>query len=356
VLGLILRRARGLAGALIACWMIVAYLAVTQWVFTAAGLAFSVGFPSVSILLIYIFVGVQQFAVERNEKRQVREVFGRYVSPEIAKHVSERPEVLKLGGERRMLTVMFCDLRGFTSIAERIAPERLVELLNEYLGAMTDVVLAHDGTLDKYIGDAVMAFWGAPVAHDDDALKACRAAIEMTERCASLQARWQAHGDTTLEIGIGLHTGDMVVGNMGSERRLAYTVVGDAVNLGSRLEGLTKRYGVAILASEQTLAQAGDEVVAREIDIVRVRGRTRPVRVFEILGRRGERERLSLVIERFAQGLDAYRARDWARARAAFEDVLRVRPGDGPARMYLSRCEVYATSAPSALWDGVAAD
>jgi adenylate cyclase len=356
MLGLILRRARGLAGALTAGWLIVVYLAVTQWLFTAMGLAFSVGFPIVSILLIYIAVGVQQFAVEHNEKRQVREVFSRYVSPEIAKQVSEQPDVLRLGGERRTLTVLFCDLRGFTSIAEHLAPERLVELLNEYLGAMSDVVLAHDGTLDKYIGDAVMAFWGAPVAHEDDALKACAAAIEMVERCAALQTRWQAAGGPQLEIGIGIHTGEMVVGNMGSERRLAYTVVGDAVNLGSRLEGLTKRYGVSILATEQTLALARERVVAREVDIVRVRGRTRPVRVFEILGADRERDRWSLLTERFAQGLEAYRARNWARARVAFEDVLRARPGDGPARLYLSRCEVYATSAPSTLWDGVAAD
>jgi len=355
VLGYVLRHARGIWGALAAFALAGSYLVASQSLFIATGIALGVVFPVATLVLSYVTIGAQQFAVERSEKRQVREMFARYVTPEVAMRVSERPDLVKLGGEKRNLTLMFCDIRGFTTIAEQAAPEALVEMLNEYLTAMTEIVFAHGGTLDKYIGDAVMAFWGAPVAHDDDPARACRAALEMRDRARILQTRWQSRGWPKLEIGIGIHTGEVIVGNMGSERRLAYTAVGDDVNLASRLEGLTKKYAVTLIASEMTIAAAREAVFAREVDVVRVRGRSQPVRIFEVCGVSAERGEHALVFERFAEGLSAYREREWRAAHAAFEDVLRVRPDDGPARMYLNRCQVYMISAPSAAWDGIAA-
>jgi adenylate cyclase len=219
---------------------------------------------------------VHHYIVEASEKRKIRNAFGLYLNPELARQVSERPEMLRLGGEKRVLTVLFSDIRGFTSISERLDPSALVELLNVYLGKMTDVVFANEGTLDKYIGDAIMAIWGAPIPHDDHAARASRAAVGMVECLEKLHTEFDARGWPRLETGIGLHTGEMIVGNMGSVRRLSYTVMGDNVNLGSRLEGLTKYYHTRIIASEDTVRAAGDGIVAREIDLVRVKARRSP--------------------------------------------------------------------------------
>ena len=353
ILGSALHFARGILGALIALTLGVGYLFVSQLIFVHYGLPLSLIFPFLAIGLTYPAIAVQHYVVEEREKRKIRDAFGLYLSPSLARLVSERPEMLALGGEKRDLTVMFSDIRGFTTTSERLEPETLVELLNKFLGEMTDVIFAHDGTLDKYIGDAIMAVWGAPVPQADHAARACRAALGMVNRLRFLDEHWTDRGWPVLEIGIGINTGPMVVGNMGSERRLSYTVIGDNVNLGSRLEGLNKVYGSRIIASEATIRAAGDVVVTRELDLVRVKGKRLPVRIFEILALVEERSAWTLLLERFAAGLHAYRDQRWDEAMAAFSAVLEVRPDDGPSRLYLERCRERSARAPEPNWDGV---
>ena len=354
-LGLALRRARGLMAAAVAYLLVGLYLGGTQKLFTTTGIPLGMVFPIACIVLVYTGISVHHYIVEASEKRKIRNAFGLYLNPELARQVSERPEMLRLGGEKRVLTVLFSDIRGFTSISERLDPSALVELLNVYLGKMTDVVFDHEGTLDKYIGDAIMAIWGAPIPHDDHAARASRAAVGMVECLEKLHAEFDARGWPRLETGIGLHTGEMIVGNMGSVRRLSYTVMGDNVNLGSRLEGLTKYYHTRIIASEDTVRAAGDGIVAREIDLVRVKGKAQPVRIFDVLGLGGNGSgmRAAMLCSLFAEALTAYRERRWQEALASFQRLHTQFPEDGPTELYIERCRELLSRAPSHEWDGV---
>jgi adenylate cyclase len=353
VLGGVLHYARGVSGALAAAALFGGYLAGSQWLFVSQGLPLSLVYPLLAIALTYVAISVQHYVVEEREKRKIRDAFGLYLNPALARLVSERPEMLKLGGDKRELTVLFSDIRGFTTMSERLEPEILVELLNEFLGAMTEVIFAHDGTLDKYIGDAIMAVWGAPIPQTDHAVRACRAALGMLSRLRDLDAEWRQRGRPQLAIGIGLNSGPMVVGNMGSARRLSYTVIGDNVNLASRLEGLNKLYGCSIIASEATIQQAGDIMVTREIDLVRVKGKRQPVRIFEVLAPAEEKQRWAALVERFDAGMRAYRQRRWHDALAEFGALLDERPDDGPAILYVERCRTMLATPPEKDWDAV---
>jgi len=353
LLGTGLRRMRGLVGFAYAIMVLGAYLWGSQLVYLHAGMPLSLVYPFLSIVLTYTSVVVLQYVIEEREKRKVRRALALYLSPSMADLVSEQPERLMLGGDKRDMTVFFSDIRGFTSISEKLTPEELVELLNEYLGAMTNIIFEHDGMLDKYIGDAVMAVWGAPLAQPDHARRACLATIEMVERLAELNRKWEDRGWPRLEIGCGLNSGPMVFGNMGSEQHLALTVMGDNVNLGARLEGTNKKYGTRILASDSTVRAAGDAIVARELDMVRVKGRIEPVRMYEILGAAGARERWQPVIDEFERGLAAYRNCRWVDAIESFERVEAANPGDGPAALYIERCRAFAAQPPPPDWDAV---
>jgi len=353
LLGILLHYTGGVVAALVATILLVVYLLLSQWALLSSGLLLSVIYPGLAVTLTYPAIALQQYVVVERKKRKTQEAFERYLNPSMARLVSEHPEMLALGGDKRELTVLFSDIRGFTTFSEQLEPEVLVELLNTFLGEMTDIILGREGMLDKYIGDAIMAVWGAPLAQPDHAARACRAALAMASRLAILNQQWQLRGWPTVEIGVGLNTGAMVVGNMGSVRRLSYTVIGDNVNLGSRLEGLNKMYGTRIIASEATIAAAGDAVVARELDRVRVKGRRLPVKIFEILAPAEERAAWVSVVEDFASGLAAYRQRQWSQAVTAFEAVLALRKDDGPAKHYLQRCHDMVANPPDAKWDGV---
>jgi adenylate cyclase len=329
------------------------YLVVSHHVFLAYGLPLGLVYPLLAITLAYGAIGLQQYVVEEREKRKIRDAFGLYLSPSLARLVSEKPEMLALGGDKRELTVLFSDIRGFTTISEGLEPETLVELLNTFLGDMTDVIFAHDGMLDKYIGDAIMAVWGAPLPQGDHAVRACRAALDMVSRVRTLDEHYKTRGWPALEIGIGVNSGPMVVGNMGSARRLSYTVIGDNVNLASRLEGLNKLYGSHIIVSEATALEAGETVTARELDLVRVKGKRLPARIFEILAPGSERAAWAEIAKRFAAGLAAYRDGRWTDAMSEFAAVLALRPDDGPTQLYLKRCARMAAQPPATEWDGV---
>ncbi|HUI25854.1 MAG TPA: adenylate/guanylate cyclase domain-containing protein, partial [Candidatus Kryptonia bacterium] len=354
ILGVLLHYARGVVGALLAVGLMGAYLVGSQWLFVVYGLPLTLVYPLLAVSLTYAAIGVQHYVTIDREKRKIRNAFSLYLSPSVADLVSERPEMLALGGDTRELTVLFSDIRGFTTISERFQhdPHTLVALLNEFLGGMTDVIFAHDGLLDKYVGDEIMAVWGAPLPQADHAARACRGALDMMKRLAELNEEWKQRGWPPLDIGIGINSGPMVVGNMGSQRRLSYTVVGDNVNLGARLEGLNKLYGSHIIASESTIEAAGDLVV-RELDLVRVKGKYQGVRIFEVLGLATDREHWADLVERFNSGVYAYRARRWDEAIHAFAALLDERPDDGPSRLYLGRCRGMLEAPPAPDWDGV---
>jgi adenylate cyclase len=261
------------------------------------------------------------------EQRLLRDVMARYLSPTVSQWVLRDPARLTLGGETRLMTVLFSDLRGFTTLSHRLDPQALVDLLNEHMGAMTEVVFRHDGVLDKYIGDALMAFWGAPMAQPDHAARACRTALDMVARLWDLQEDWTRRGLPRLELGIGINTGSMVVGNMGSRARLAYTVIGDAVNVASRLEGLSKEYGTRVVIGEATREAAGPAFEYRCLDVVAVKGRSEPLTVYEVLA---PAEALDPAhqgrLARYDEGLALYRARRFAAAREVFAGSTRSGP------------------------------
>jgi adenylate cyclase len=229
-----------------------------------------------------------QYFVEGREKRQVKRLFARYVSRDVFEQLMADPGSARLGGQRREMTVLFSDIRGFTTFSEQGAPEEIVQQLNEYFSRMVHVLFEHRGTLDKFVGDAVMALFGAPVEDPDHAEHAVQAALAMLDELDGLNRTWSAQGRPTLKIGIGVNTGDMVAGNIGSETIMSYTVIGDAVNLGSRLESLNKQYGTTIIVSETTRARLGERYDIRPLGDVVVKGKTRPVAIFEIRKQQSE--------------------------------------------------------------------
>src|SRR5258708_22092303 len=313
---------------------VVAVSAGLVWV--AATAAFWRGYdviaavPLVELGAMFVLVTVYRYATEERDKRKLRKAFQLYLNPEVMEEMLEQPENLQLGGKELEISVLFSDIRGFTTISEKLSPQALVHLLNAYLSPMTDIVFKKRGTLDKYIGDAVMAFFGAPVQTELHAANSCDAALEMMETLSLLREQWRIEDPHIPEadIGIGIHSRPMVGGNMRSQQRFNYTVMGDNVNLASRLEGLNKEYGTHILVSEQTLSAARKGLKdraaygVRELDAVRVQGKKDPVRLFE-LRRRGmpETEELPL-LEGYAEGLRLYRAQKFAEARRQVEWLL----------------------------------
>jgi len=241
--------------------------------------------PGLGIIFSYLGIMGYRFRTEEREKRWIKKTFSYYLSPQVISELISNPEKLKLGGERKNLTVLFSDIRGFTSLSERLNPEETVGILNEYLSSMTEIVFKYNGTLDKFIGDAIMAFWGAPIPQEDHAEKAVFCAIEMIEKLAQLQEQWKQQNKPIIDIGIGINTGEMVVGNMGSSQRMDYTVIGDNVNLASRLETLNKQYGTKIIISETTYQIVKDKVETKPLGQVNVKGRQKPVTIYEVLRR-----------------------------------------------------------------------
>lgn len=319
----------------------------------SAGLVMPVAAVVSAILGIYAFNMSWGYFVESRSKRQFTELFGQYVPPELVDEMARDPERYSMEGKNEELTVLFSDVRGFTSISEGLDPKELTQLMNVYLGAMTAVVQKHRGTLDKYIGDAIMAFWGAPVANADHARLAVVAALEMQTELRRLDQPFKVRGWPTLHIGVGINSGTMTVGDMGSKVRKSYTVMGDAVNLGARLEGITKQYGVGIIVSDATRALVKD-LVYRELDRVRVKGKDEPVGIFEPLGEEGqidEAERNEL--ELWHQALASYRRQDWEQAQRQLDQLARSSPQRALYPLYVKRVAYCRANPPGEAWDGV---
>lgn len=324
-----------------------------QQTLSLKGLYLSPLVPLVTLAGNFGVLSFLKFRGEEREKRRVRSSFEHYLSPEVISRVLKNPGLLQLGGEKKEMTVMFTDIRNFTSLSEKLEPQELVAFMNEFHSAMTGIILEHGGTLDKYIGDAIMAFFGAPVEQPKHALIGCRTALAMLEHLCECRGKWCFPGFSRIEIGVGLSSGEMVVGNMGSIKRMSYTVMGDQVNLSSRLEGLTKVYGVKILISQFTHAQVQNEIACREIDLVRVKGKAEPVGIFEPFKADYFTNGSFAFIAPFEQGLRAYRARRFDEAIGLFETVLTVKPGDKPSELYIRRCQTLKASPPPEDWDGV---
>ena len=325
-----------------------------QYLFSARNLWIDLAPLEAAIVLNYIIgLGFQRWIALYN-RNKIKGAFEQYVSTAVVEEMLRHPEKLHLGGERKFLTVLFSDIRGFTSISEAMESQSLVVFLNAYLTEMTEIVLKYHGTLDKYMGDAIMAIYGAPVEFEDHPARACASALDMMARLHELQAIWQRENKPLINIGIGINSGQMTVGNMGSEKRFDYTVMGDNVNLGSRLEGTNKEYGTNIILSEFTYEHVRGEFLTRELDFVRVKGKHEPVRIYELLGRPGEvKDEKIRATREFQQGLAAYRARQWQNAIEHFDEALRICPDDAPSQIYLRRCEAYQETPPPEQWDGV---
>jgi adenylate cyclase len=304
------------------------------------------------LVLVYTGNVLGHYFTEAREKRWLRQAFGRYVAPSVVESIIQNPDRLELGGEELETTVLFADLEGFTHFSEAMAPQALIKLLNDYFTPMTRIIMANRGTLDKYIGDALMALWGAPVPLPDHALRACQAALEMEQAMAGLQSTWQVQGLPFLVARFGLHTGPVVAGNVGSRERFDYTVLGDTVNLASRLEGVNKVYGTRILLSEETSKRVKDSLLVRELDLVQVKGRDQPVTIYELVGFSPSGID-SAWMTAFAAGLLAYRNRQWQEATRTFEEVVHLKPGDRPAQVFLERCRLFAAAPPRPDWRGV---
>ena len=326
------------------------YISYTAW---QGGLVLPLASLLVLTLLIYVINMAYGYLVEARSKRQFTELFGQYVPPELVDKMAEDPEKYSMEGKKEVLTVLFADVVGFTSISERLSPHELAAFINEYLTSMSMIIREEGGTLDKYIGDAIMAFWGAPVPDENHATRGVTAALKMQQGLKVLKTEFEKKGWPSIAVGVGLSSGEMTVGDMGSKVRKAYTVMGDTVNLGSRLEGITRQYGVALLVSQET-ARLAQGIVFREIDFVRVKGKDIPIQIYEPLALTSEADATLLAqLKTWEQALAAYRAQHWDEAEALLKKLRDAEPEVRLYDIFLQRVADYRLDPPGADWDGV---
>ena len=313
-------------------------LAINLVAFFEFGVWLNLFAPLLALLALYAVVVLYKYFIGERQERRIRAAFKHYLSPALVDRVARDPALLRLGGEQKELTVLFADVRNSTRLGAKLPPEAFAQLLNEVMDTISRVLFAHGGMLDKFTGDGLVAVFGAPLPQPDHALRACRAALAMQRELAPLQARWSRADLPPLEIGVGINTGSMIIGNMGSKDRFSYTVVGDEANLGARLEAANKDFRTRILISEATWQRVKGEIAARELDEVTFPGMDRPVRVFELLGEPPLPAQAAAQAELFAAALAAYRSGCWATAEARFRQVLAMTPADRPSQLYLERC------------------
>jgi adenylate cyclase len=331
--------------------LLIAFIAVqlTAFVLFSFDLILHLLYIDLSFILSIIVTLVYEFVVESNEKRFIRKSFQYYLSPAVVEELTKNPEKLSLGGERRKLTMLFSDIRGFTTISESLSPEDLTHLINEYLTAMTDIIMDNSGLVDKYIGDAI---WGAPIFSEKQAYDSAKSTILMLEKLAELNKGWKARNIPELGIGIGLNTGEVIVGNMGSSKRFNYTVMGDEVNFASRLEGLNKMYGTQCIVSENTARELAKhpEFILRELDLVMVKGKKEPKLIFELVYQ-PDNKNISQLIADFSHARSLYTQGSWDKAIEAFIAILAT-TNDGPSNAFIERCREMKQN-PPAKWNGV---
>lgn len=323
-------------------------------VFWGSGLWIKLAAPLMVIATNYTVISIIRFITEEREKRFIKSAFSQYLAPTIIEQIMNDPSKLRLGGERLVCTAFFSDVAGFSTISEKLTPEELVALLNQYLTEMTNIILRYEGTVDKYEGDAIIAIFGAPINYADHAKRACHASIDMQKLMYGMRKKWAEEGKHQLYMRIGLNTGPMVVGNMGSIQRMDYTMMGDTVNLASRLEGANKPYGTYSMISQFVYAHCKDDIEVRELDLIRVVGKKEPVTVYELLDRKGElAPEVARIVESYNLALGLYKERKWQEALQAFEATLAIESDDGPAKAYAERCKQFFFNPPPDEWDGV---
>ncbi|MCA1560843.1 MAG: adenylate/guanylate cyclase domain-containing protein [Acidobacteria bacterium] len=339
--------APSIAGGAIAMLLGIGYIAL------ARGVRLPVVAPSVAIAGAYALTAAYRFGLVTSERRLIKRAFQNYVAPAIVEQMLNDPSRLKLGGEEYEVTVLFSDLEGFTTLSEHLAPAQLSAHLGGYFKEMLDLLLAERGTLDKLIGDAIMMYFGCPIPDPRHPIEACRGALAMQRRMVALNAQWGQQGLPRLRTRVGINTGRAVAGNMGTDTIFNYTILGDCVNLASRLEGVNKEYGTLIIAGDETWQRVRDAFEGRELDWIRVKGKVQPIAIHEVAAeagalKTGRRD----VFDRYAEALTLYREGRWAAATAAFQRVLTLDPEDGPSLTMMSRCAYYLEHQPES-WDGV---
>ncbi len=352
-LGVILPRTGVIFGAASVFVIFSGYILLCWRLFSENGLVLNLVYPLAVVIIVYVGITAYKYLVETRQKKFIKNAFSTYLAPTVVKQLIESPENLELGGEEREITAFFSDVQGFTSISESLAPAELVELLNEFLTEMTDIILNCKGTVDKFEGDAIIAFFGAPNTLENHAKTACLASMKMQKRLSELRNIWRTKNKPELMMRIGLCSGPAVVGNMGSKNRMDYTMMGDTVNIAARLEGVNKVYGTYTLIGETTCNAAGNGIVTRQIDTINVVGKKEPLNIYQPLGYPEEIENSTIdTISLYSKGLYAYRAQDWDKAIKLFKSALNIRPDDGPSKTMLGRCGEFILNPPGKDWNG----
>jgi adenylate cyclase len=335
--------------------VIVLFLVVSNQLFVQNLLLLKVVFPVTTALFTYVVSTGWNFATEGRSKRQIQKIFGQFVNPHIVRQLSANPEGVELGGEEVDASIMFSDIEGFTSISETKKPKELVEFLNSYFSMASDIFFKHEGTIDKFIGDAVMVQFGIPLKNPNHRILAVRAAFEFSQAVSALTTAARQRGEPVFSTRIGINSGNMVVGYIGGRTKKEYTVIGDTVNLASRLEGVNKYYGTSLMVSETTVDEKVlDEFLLREMDLIRVKGKKQPIKIYEVFCKRSDvsEEKLKAV-QTFESGLKLYREQQWNDAVTMFRTVLKIQENDSASTMYIGRCEEYRQHSPGKQWDGV---
>jgi len=352
-LGVVLPRVSAIWVFALALILLEGYVALNYLIFRYLGVNLDLFYPMLEVILVSTGINLQSFLMEEKARASVKKAFQSYVAPSVVEEILKHPERLRLGGERRELTIFFCDIRDFTLMSEKLDPEELAVVLHNFFNPMSRIIVKHGGTIDKFMGDAIMALFGAPLEYPDHAHRACETALEMLETLKVLDQQWVGEGRPSLKIGVGINTGAVAVGNMGSDTLFDYTAIGDNVNLASRLEGLNKYYKTEIIVSSFT-AQALDQgFILRELDLVRVRGKERPIAIYELLGAGPPDPNLAQFLQLYHQGLELFRQRAWEESLAAFASALKLRPHDLHCQRYLTLSQQYQVDPPGPEWQGL---
>ena len=350
--GILLFRFRIHIATVLLAVLAIAYIFFSIYTFDS-GIIMNILYPLLSITMVYITLVVIYYLTEERSRKWITSVFGKYVFPVVIDNLIKNPDRINLGGEKRNITIFFSDIRGFTSISERLDPEELVRLLNEYLTEMTSIIIKDQGLVDKYMGDAIMAFWGAPLEQPDHTELACSSSLEMMDKLRELQKKWKKEGIPSFDIGIGLNSGDAIVGNMGSLKRFDYTAIGDNVNLASRMEGLNKLYGTNIIITENTHKIVKDKFETRKLDAVKVKGKKKSIFIYELLSRKDRSSKKQRDFVRlYEAGLELYFKKKWKAAIKSFEIALKLMD-DNASHALITRCHEFLKNPPPKDWDGV---
>jgi len=333
-------------------------VAFFHWTFFEKGYVLPIVKPVVAMTFVYLGILLMKYVMEYRERKYLKSAFGYYIAPAVLEDILKSPDKLKLGGERKYMTVLFSDVEGFTTLSEQISPEEISALLNEYLTSMVHCITQNSGTLDNFIGDAVMALWNAPCEQNEHAALACETALLMMKELGGMRKKWQEEQKPLINARIGINTGDMIVGNMGSKKIFDYTVLGSEVNVAARLEPLNKDFGTRIAVSESTRTEAEkyrpERFVFRRLARVQLKGRNKPLEVHELVGLREDTgEDILGMIEMFETGLGLFMDSKFAEAKAIFQTIPEKTPIDGPSKTYISLCEYYEKNPPENSWRGI---